>query len=210
MEYFKLKKSNQQEVLYKAIDILRKGGIIAFPTETFYGLGVKYDNNEGLKRLYEIKKRSLQKGLPIILKDIEDVNKVAIEIPELAISLMKKYWPGPLTIVLKAKKELSKYITASTGKVAVRVPGESFALILVKEAGFPITATSANPSGIPPADNPQQILKYFAKDIDLIIDKGKTHGYKPSTIVEIVNDRIKILRNGILTIKDTFYSPNNR
>jgi L-threonylcarbamoyladenylate synthase len=198
MDYLKLSKNNKDEVLQKAIKVLEKGGVVAFPTETFYGLGVKYDNEDALKRLYEIKKRPQDKAIPLIVGSIREVHILAAEVPELAFELMKRYWPGPLTIVLKAKDRLSEYITAGTGKVAVRVPGESVALDIVRRTGFPITATSANPSGSPPADSPQEVLKYFAEELDLIIDGGRTHGYEPSTIVEVVDDNIKLLRKGIL------------
>jgi|Deesub1362B_J571_1020462.scaffolds.fasta_scaffold00107_41 L-threonylcarbamoyladenylate synthase len=198
MEYLKLSKNSRDEVLQKVIDVLEIGGVVAFPTETFYGLGVKYDNEDALKRLYEIKKRPHDKAIPLIIGSIHEVYMVAAEVPELALKLMRKYWPGPLSIVLKAKDGLSEYITAGTGKVAVRVPGESFALDMVRRAGFPITATSANPSGSPPADTPQEVMKYFTEELDLIIDGGRTFGHEPSTIVEVVDNNIKLLRRGIL------------
>ncbi len=198
MKYLKLSKNSRDEVLQKVIEVLEIGGVVAFPTETFYGLGVRYDNEDALKRLYEIKKRPHDKAIPLIVGSIQEVYMVAAEVPELALKLMRKYWPGPLSIVLKAKEGLSEYITAGTGKVAVRVPGESFALDMVRRAGFPITATSANPSGSPPADTPQEVMKYFAEELDLIIDGGRTFGHEPSTMVEVVDNNIKLLRRGIL------------
>ncbi|RME67042.1 MAG: threonylcarbamoyl-AMP synthase, partial [Nitrospirae bacterium] len=153
---------------------------------------------EALKRVYEIKNRPMEKAIPLIIGDIPLVELVAEVQSPLEEEIMKRYWPGPLTILLKAKNGLSEYITAGTGKVALRVPGESFALELAKAAGFPITATSANPSGSPPADSAEMILKYFATEVDLLVDGGRTRGYEPSTIVEVVNDQIKIIRRGII------------
>lgn len=198
MKILKLKKENTGEVISECIKALNEGKVIAFPTETFYGLGVRYDNEEALKRLYEIKKRPLEKAMPLIIGDISLVGQVAEVVNPLEEEIMKRYWPGPLTILLKAKNDLSEYITAGTGKVALRVPGESFALELAKKAGFPITATSANPSGSPPAESAEMILKYFATEVDLLVDGGRTRGYEPSTIVEVTGEQIKIIRRGVI------------
>lgn len=198
MEYLRLDSSNELELARKAVKVLRDGGIVAFPTETFYGLGVQFDNEQALRRLYEIKRRPFDKAIPVIVSSVKQAISLASEVSLLERLLMDRYWPGPLTIVLKAKKGLSNHITAGTGKVAVRIPGRSFALTLAKEAGFPITATSANISGEPPADNAPKVLEYFDEKIDLIIDGGKTYGIEPSTIVEVSHGRVKILRKGIL------------
>ncbi len=198
MEVVKVSRDNMEEVLRKAIDVLQRGGVVAFPTETFYGLGVRYDNEDALRRLYEVKKRPMEKAIPLLVKDIHQVETIVEEIPPLARQLMERYWPGPLTIVLRARPEVSPLLTAGTGKVAVRVPGESFALELVRAAGFPITATSANPSGAPPATTAQEVLKYFTVELDLIVDGGKSLSEEPSTIVEIVQEGVKLLRRGVV------------
>jgi L-threonylcarbamoyladenylate synthase len=114
------------------------------------------------------------------------------------VSLMDRFWPGPLTLIFPAKENLSEYITAGTHKVAVRIPGESFALHLAKYANFPISATSANPSGIPPASDAETIIRYFGDRIDLIIDGGPTSGELPSTIVDVTEREMKILRDGMI------------
>ncbi len=198
MQYIKLTADTEKEALSRAIDVLLKGGIVAFPTETFYGLGVKYDNEDALRRLYEVKHRPKEKAMPLLVPSIKTALTLCKNPSLLERMLMERYWPGPLTIVLKAQEDLSTYLTAGTGRVAMRIPGKSFALRLVKQAGFPITATSANISGKPPADNPQKVIDYFDDRIDLVIDGGKTYGIEPSTIVEVVEGRVKILRKGIV------------
>ena len=198
MEYLRVSRANEQEIIQKAADILKTGGVVAFPTETFYALGVIYNNEGAIQRLYELKRRPFEKAIPVIVSSIEQVSLIAADIPEEAKRLMERYWPGPLTIVLKAKEGLSRYLTAGTDKVAVRIPGESFALNLVRKAGFPITATSANPSGVPPAEDAQAVLKYFGETVELIIDGGETPGGEPSTIVEIVDGAVKVLRKGMI------------
>jgi len=186
--------------LHNAVNILKNCGIIAYPTETFYGLGAKFDMIDTLKRLYEIKKRPQEKAMPLIIGSKELLSTVAASVSVKAISLMERYWPGPLTLILPAKENLSDFITAGTRKVAVRIPGESFALQLARTANFPLTATSANPSGMPPAQDAETVLRYFEDKIDLIIDGGPAPGGLPSTIVEATGNEIRLLRQGIIRI----------
>ncbi|MCG2708868.1 MAG: threonylcarbamoyl-AMP synthase [Thermodesulfovibrionales bacterium] len=194
----KITEDNRKEILRKAVVILNDGGIVAYPTETFYGLGVKFDKEVSLRKLYELKKRPKEKPMPLIIGNRASLSMIAVFVNEIAESLMDKFWPGPLTLLLEAKKGLSPYLTADTGRIAVRIPGESAALYLVREAGFPITATSANPSGIPPAEDADSVIRYFGKKIDMVIDGGRTAGGLPSTIVDAAGESIKIVREGAI------------
>jgi L-threonylcarbamoyladenylate synthase len=189
---------NIKQILRKAVDILKVGGIIAYPTETFYGLGVKFDMEDSLKRLYKIKQRPLKKAMPLIIGNRDVLSVIAALMDNTAIPLTERFWPGPLTVIFPAKENLSEFITAKTRKVAVRIPGNSFALRLAEYAGFPITATSANPSGTGPAQDMETIRRYFDDELDLIIDDGPTPGGLPSTIVDMEGDKIKILREGAI------------
>ena len=189
---------NIEDVLFNAVETLKNGGIIAYPTETFYALGVKFDVEDSLKRLLEIKKRPGDKAIPLIIGNREILYSITSSISNKAEILINRFWPGPLTLILCAKENLSDYITAGTSTIAVRVPGESFALQLVKAAGFPITATSANPSGMQPAQNAETVIKYFDEKVDLIIDGGYTPGGSPSTILDVTGDEIKIIREGAI------------
>jgi len=198
MEFLKVTRHNKEDVIKKAVECIIRGGIVAFPTETFYGLGAHFNNEDALKRLYELKKRPFEKAIPVIIGHLSFIRMLSHEIPEEALKLMEKYWPGPLTLVLKAKEGLSSLLTANTGKIAVRLPGDSLALDIARAAPFPVTATSANPSGVLPAADAQEVLKYFGDTVDLIIDGGKTPGSRPSTIVEIVKGQPKILRKGVI------------
>ncbi|HET6515148.1 MAG TPA: L-threonylcarbamoyladenylate synthase [Thermodesulfovibrionales bacterium] len=188
-------------VIGKALAILRRGGIISYPTETFYGLGVKFDLPDSLKKLYELKRRPKKKAMPVIIGDRRSLSDVLLmSLSPAAEALVEQFWPGPLTLLLPAKEGLSDYLTARTGKIAVRIPGESFALHLARRAGFPITATSANVSGMPPADDIETVMKYFGEDIDLLIDGGKTPGGAPSTIVDISEEGFRIVRQGAIRL----------
>jgi len=189
---------NIKQILHKAVDILKGGGIIAYPTETFYGLGVKFDMEDSLKRLYKIKQRPLKMAIPLIIGNRDLLSVIAASMDKTAISLTERFWPAPLTVIFPAKENLSEFITAKTRKVAVRMPGNSFALRLAEYAGFPITATSANPSGARPAQDMETIRRYFDDELDLIIDDGTTPGGLPSTIVDVEGDEIKILREGAI------------
>jgi L-threonylcarbamoyladenylate synthase len=196
--------NNSDQVLQSAVTILKNGGLIAYPTETFYGLGAKFDMENSLKKLYEIKKRPLEKAMPLIIGDKALLDMVAADINRAARLLIDKFWPGPLTLILPAKENLSRFLTAATLSVAVRIPGESCALHLAKMCNFPITATSANPSGKPPAQDAETVLRYFEGKIDLIIDGGPAPGGFPSTIVDVTQNEIKIQREGAL-IRDVLY-----
>jgi len=175
-----------------------EGGIVAYPTETLYGLGVGFDRGDSLKKLREIKQRPYNKGLPVIIGSRELLVHLVSTINNKAVYLMKKFWPGPLTLIMPAKESLSPCITGGTHTVAVRIPGESFALKLAEYASFPITATSANLSGKPPAQDAETIRKYFGDTIDLVIDGGPTKGTLPSTIVDVTGEIVNIVREGAI------------
>lgn len=198
MFILRLNEKNLQHILNRSIDVLIDGGIVAYPTETFYGLGVKFDIEYSLQKLYEIKQRSEDKALPIIIGSRSLLAHMVSSINNTALSLMNNFWPGPLTIILPAKETLSAYLTAGTHSVAVRMPGESFALRLAQSANFPITATSANPSGKLPAQDAETVTRYFGNKIDLVIDGGSTRSNLPSTIVEVKGKSIKIIRKGAI------------
>ncbi|NWF52606.1 MAG: threonylcarbamoyl-AMP synthase [Nitrospirae bacterium] len=200
MERLVLLENNIEFILKRAVVSLEKGGIVAYPTETFYGLGVKFDIENSLKKLLEIKNRPKDKAMPLIIGNTGLLTLITHSLNHRAFILMERFWPGPLTLILPAREDISDYITAGTGKVAVRIPGKSFALHLAKKTNFPFTATSANPSGMPPARDAETVMKYFGKVIDLLIDGGHTPGDMPSTIVDVTEKEIKILRKGLINI----------
>lgn len=198
MLVMKVSEVGRTRAVVEACRIIKEGGIVAFPTETFYGLGVKYDNISALKKLYEIKKRPKEKAMPLIIGDMNMLSMVAASVSDIAQKLMHKFWPGPLTLLLNAREYLSEFITGEAGMVAVRVPGESFALALARALEFPITATSANISGTSPADTPGNVVRHFGESLDLLIDGERTPGGLPSTIVDVTGDEVKIMRPGVI------------
>ena len=193
---FPLDKNSESEAVDRALEVLKLGGIIAYPTESFYALGVMANDENAVSMVYSLKKRPGDKAMPVIVGGNDVLKAVVENIPPQAEKLMKKFWPGPLTLIFNAKGDLPELLTGFMGKVAVRTPGESFALCLAKTADFPITATSANHSGSPPAQRPDEVINYFGEKIDLIVDAGTTPGGKPSTIVDVTVSPPKVLRKG--------------
>lgn len=200
MKLIDLSKTPEKNALHVAAEVMRMGGIVAYPTETFYALGAKFDDTEAIERICELKGRSADKAISIIASDDRMVMTLASDISEEAQALMDSHWPGPLTMVLPAQEGLPQRVT-QCGTIAVRVPGDSFALRLVSMTGFAITATSANPAKMPPADTAQGVIDYFGDEISLVIDGGTTPGGLPSTIVDLTRDKARVLRAGAVNIR---------
>lgn len=199
MKLMKISPENEKMAIAECASVIRTGGIAAFPTETFYALGVLFSDNAALEKLYAMKGRSRGKALSLIIGSKELLGLIAPRVNTITDKMMDFLWPGPLTFIVPGRSDLPDLITAGTGKVAVRLPGPSFALDLAREIGFPVTATSANISGMPAATGPDQVTKFFNDKLDLIIDGGITPGDKPSTIIEISNGKIEILREGVVS-----------
>ncbi len=201
MEIIKLKETGMDYAIERANNLLQRGGVIAYPSDTIYGLGALYNNEEAVKRIIRLKGRPETKGILLIAGSIDSLKGIVEGLSEEALHLARRFWPGPLTLILRAKSHISELITGGTGKIAVRIPGASFALELLRRKGLIITSTSANPSGLPPAMDAETISKYFPDGLDMIIDNGILSG-PPSTIVEIEAGKINIIREGAIPIKD--------
>ena len=184
----------------KAVQIIQKGGIVAYPTETFYGLGVDALNFRAVERLFKIKKRPSSKPISIIIPNINWLKYLIKEVPPLAQTLIEKHWPGPLTIVFAAKEIFPKELTADTGKIGIRISSHPWAQKLAQLAKTPITATSANLSGTPPPNSPQEINPHIKKQIDAILDGGLTKGGLPSTVIDVTVNPPIILRKGAIEL----------
>lgn len=202
MEVIKVKGDDVREALERALSVLVGGGIVAYPTETFYGLGARFNDEEALKRLFELKGRPSDKPVSLIMGSGASLDLVAAEVSDAALALIERHWPGPLTIIFKAREGLPESITVG-GKVAARVPGESFGLKLAQALAFPITATSANPSGKPPSSTAEEVARYFPEGIDLLIDAGPSAGGKPSTVADASGGEIILVRAGAVDIGET-------
>jgi L-threonylcarbamoyladenylate synthase len=185
-----------QDSLAQAVDWLQRGGIVAFPTETYYGLAVDPFNEDALQALFRLKARDLQKPILLLISGIRQLEEVADSIPELYRPLMKDFWPGPLTLIFPGRKNLSSLLTGGTGTVGVRISSNSIADELCRRWGQPITATSANISGMPAAICADDVKAIFGSAVDCIIDGGYTPAMRCSTVVGIRQSRLQLFREG--------------
>lgn len=180
------------------VRVLREEGIMAYPTDTFYGLGANCYLERALEKIYRLKRRKKAKPISLVISDRAMVNEVCVDIPPLFEALTKAFWPGPLTLVLKASGALPKILQSEQGSIGVRLPDFSWLRTVIRESGFPLTATSANISGEKEISQPEKIIEIFDGRVDLIVDGGETPGRLPSTVVDLTLTRPKILREGAL------------
>ncbi len=185
---------NNPKALNQAIEALRSGEVIVFPTETFYGLGADALHEEAVVQVSALKGRDAKNPIALIIADLEMLKEVVADSPPIAERLMSVFWPGPLTLVLPAKKGLSPLLCNPDGGIGVRVSSHPIASALVKRLAHPLTATSANPSGAEPARTIAQAQIYFANRLRIFIDAGELKGQKGSTVVECHGDRYKVIR----------------
>jgi L-threonylcarbamoyladenylate synthase len=177
--------------------ILKNDAVIAFPTETVYGLGAFISKDKAIEKIYKLKKRPPEKALTVHLGNLDQVHLVAENIPEIFFVLANKFLPGPLTIILKKKKSISPWVS-SLDTVAVRIPSHPLTLTLLKGLDEPIVGTSANISSEKSPISAQEIKSNFLNQIECIIDGGQCDIGIPSTVITLV-DEIKILRKGFIT-----------
>jgi L-threonylcarbamoyladenylate synthase len=181
------------------VECLRSGGLVAFPTDTLYGLGAAVTSDEGVGRLFEAKRRPLDLPLPILLSGAADVVRVAQDMPDLAIKLAFHFWPGPLTLVLRRNPRFRSVALAGRDDLAVRVPDHPAPRSLMEALGEPITGTSANISGGPPPTTAQEVADQLGESVDIIIDGGRTPIGLESTVIDLVGETPRLLREGAIT-----------
>lgn len=179
-------------------DILRQGGIVAYPTETLYGLGVDPFNPDAMERLSHLKGRPGSMPVSVLVRDIEMLGQVVWVIPTKALRVIEALLPGPLTVVLQAKPHVPDPITGGTGKVGVRISTHPLMRHLFRYHASPFTTTSANPTGQPGATDARQVLDYFPQGIDCVLDGGPVPGGVESTVVDLSKDPPLILREGAI------------
>lgn len=180
----------------KAAQILKDGGLIAFPTETVFGLGVIYDNKESYDRLIKVKRRPPEKPFTLMCGTVEDIYKYA-DVNEVADKLIKKFMPGQFTIILKAKNNLPSWVVSKEGNVGIRVSSDKFISDLIKEVGKPLLVPSANKSGEPPLNKDEDVVEIFKDEVDATVE-GKSTSNVPSSIV-LIDGTIHIIRLGLIS-----------
>ena len=190
---------SEEAIISRAAEIIIAGGVIAYPTETFYGLGADATNEKAIRKIYAVKGRNFSSPISVIIDQAESLYPLVCEIPAVAQKLMQAFWPGALTIVFKASDKILPVLTAGTGKIGVRVSSGPAASALAHQLGVPLTATSANLSGAAECSTTAEVLQQIGNNIDAVIDLGKTAGGLGSTIIDVTSDPPKILREGVIT-----------
>jgi len=185
---------------HHALDVLKNGGVLAFPTDTVYGLAAFPFEETMVERLYVVKGRNSTKAIAILIGNLVDLKQIVRDMPPLALCLARHFWPGPLTLVLPSLDFLPKNLSSNT-TIGVRMPDHPVALTLLQQAG-PLAVTSANMSGQGNTKTAQEVLEQLGGRIHLILDGGTTPGGVPSTVVDCTGNELVILREGPLTLKD--------
>ncbi len=187
-------------VLAQAADAIKRGDVVAYPTETFYGLPADPRNAQAIERVFAAKGRRSEEPLPLIAADLMQVEQWFGRLSPIAAALAHDFWPGPLTLVLPlpANHELPANLTAGRDNIAVRVPAHPVARALAAAAGGLVTSTSANPSGTPPATTADEVRRTLADRVAMVIDGGTTAGGAPSTIVDVVGAHPRLVRAGVI------------
>ncbi len=192
--------ANDPNAITRALEVLRAGGLVAFPTDTVYGVASDVFSASGIERLYEAKGRDAAKAIPVLLGTLDQVNRVAVNLPPHALRLAGQFWPGAMTLVVPRHPTLPEGIS-QTPTVGVRMPDHPAALALLRLSG-PLATTSANLSGGPNPLTAQAVLAQLDGRIELVIDGGACPGGVPSTVVDATQPNLVVLRQGPITLED--------
>jgi L-threonylcarbamoyladenylate synthase len=187
-----------EEKLAEAVRVLREGGVVAFPTETFYGLGADARNETAVEKIFRIKGRNFRNPLSVIVAHGGELIPLVEEIPAAATILMQKFWPGPLTLIFRASSTVLPRLTADTGKIGIRISSHRIARLLAAGLAGPLTATSANPSGGTECSSADAVIRALGDLPDAVIDGGATPGGAGSTILDVTFFPPRILREGAI------------
>lgn len=185
-----------ESLFFRAGEIIRGGGLVILPTETFYGLAADPFIEETVRRVFRIKQRDERKPLPLIASDMATVEKLVDCMSPMVRKMVDRFWPGSLTILLKPCRPVSPLLMSSEGKIGIRIPPPCPARTVAAHAGGWITATSANLSGDPDPNDVSLIARDVLEAVDLVVDLGPTQGGKPSTVLELLNSDLRVLREG--------------
>jgi len=189
------------QALEYAAKTISNGGLIAFRTDTFYGLGADPLSRLSVNRIRQLKSREEAKPILLLVSDYDKVAHFITKPSEIFLSIASRYWPGPLTLVSKARPELPEELTAGSGTIGLRLPDEDDVRSLVRACGGALTATSANPSGRLPARTAKEVETYFAAGIDLIVDGGEATVLQPSTVLDLSGTEPRLIREGAISRK---------
>jgi L-threonylcarbamoyladenylate synthase len=186
---------DDSETRARAAAIISSGGVIAFRTDTFYGLGADPLNAAAVRKIKELKGREENKPILLLISDPDQIDRLIAE-PDSYRKIALQHWPGALTLIGKARPELPSDLTAGTNTIGLRLPDDEEVRALVRLCGGALTATSANPAGKPPAETAAEVENYFPTGVDLIVDGGAALITEPSTVVDVTGKQARMIREG--------------
>lgn len=204
MKLYNWKEKINNVELEDVIKVLRNNGIIIFPTETVYGIGGNALSNNVVDKIYKIKERPREKALNIMLSDKDKIESYAQIVSDLEKKIIDKFMPGPITIILKRKKNFGDYFTSNNDTIGIRIPEHEIIKEILEKVDFPLIAPSANVTGKESGTKILNIVKDFKDKVEIIIDGGNIKSGLPSTIVQVVDNEIKVLRQGIITKEEIY------
>ena len=193
---------NTEEERAHSRRIIDAGGVLAFRTDTFYGLGADPFNQAGVARINRLKEREGVKPILVVISTREEAERFISDQTELFNELTKQHWPGALTVVCRASKDVSAGLTAGSGTIGLRLPADKDVREFIRACGGALTATSANLAGQPPARTAQEVARYFPTGLDLIVDGGVARTDKPSTVIDVSRERARLIREGEIARSD--------
>ena len=193
-----MNQGSDERSAHDAAKIITRGGIIAFRTDTFYGLGADPFNRRALERIKQLKGREASKPILVVISDIDQIERFVSERSRAFDLLAERFWPGALTLIGQVAPTVPDEVTAGTGTIGIRLPDDDSVRALVRSCGGALTATSANPSGEKPARTAEEVAGYFGATVDLIIDGGKALADRPSTVVDVRAAEPKLIREGTI------------
>jgi L-threonylcarbamoyladenylate synthase len=199
-EIIKIDTARPERAFSLCRDVIFAGGVIAYPTDTFYGLGADPGNAAAIRKLFTIKGRQLDRPILLLIKDPEQVRNWTAEITSQAEELMRRHWPGPLTLVFKAKEQVLPELTAGSGTIGLRVPGSAVTVQLLAFLGTALTGTSANASGGQSPRTAEEAKEAVGNAVDLILDGGMTAGGRPSTVADVSAGKVVVIREGAVRL----------
>ena len=189
----------QRDAIDEAARWIRLGSIVAMPTDTLYGLAADPFNAAAVARIFAVKGRAAARALPLVAADAAQIARHLGPLPDLAVRLAGHFWPGPLTMLMPAARQLARDVSGGTGKVGVRVPADEIARAVCTACGHPVTATSANVTGEPAPATPDDVERTLGDRIEFLLDAGPTRGGAPSTIVDVTGGEPQLVRAGAIS-----------
>ena len=200
--------ADSSETRERATQAVAAGGVVAFRTDTFYGLGADPLNPAALRRINSLKGREGGKPILIVISDRRELDRFVTDRSHVFNTVCERHWPGALTLVARAREGIPEELTAGTATVGVRLPDDEAVRDLVRACGGALTATSANPAGKPPSRTAQEVAEYFPEGLDLIIDGGLAVGGEPSTVLDLSETGARLIREGAVArreLQETFH-----